>query len=192
MSRINKAKQKQLLEHLQEGGSLDKESLAAAIGATVKTQDSTFTAYLDSLAEEDEYLVDLEIGGFNPYGEEEAEEDAEEEEEYEAEEEEEPEPPKTEDKPKSKSKSKSKATSDDFRFFLKRDNGTSVELEKFGKSGKVVTFTEKPVTQVVSLMLKGQIIEVDLVPLRKLDQNAPSEYEGVTNAKLLALAVAAN
>ncbi len=202
MSRINKAKQQKLIEHLQEGGSLDKESLAAAIGATTKTQDSTFVAYLDSLEEHDEWLVNLKIGGDNPYNEEEdgeeeepeaesEEEEAEEEVEEEEEEEPEPDPVPAKPKPRAKDKAKAKDKPAGFRFYLKLANGTSVEIEQTSKSDKIITFTEKPTTQVVSLMVKGEVIEVDLVPLRKLDQMAQSDY-GMTNAKLLALALAAN
>ena len=103
----------------------------------------------------------------------------------------EPDPVPAKPKPRAKDKAKAKDKPAGFRFYLKLANGTSVEIEQTSKSDKIITFTEKPTTQVVSLMVKGEVIEVDLVPLRKLDQMAQSDY-GMTNAKLLALALAAN
>ena len=192
MAKPNEAKVAKLVKHLQEGGDTDKESLTSAMGVGIATRNATIEAYLEAAGEVDEYLINLEVDGESPYteyegedtGEGESEEESDESEEEGSEEdleEEEPPAPKP-TKPKKKAK--------DFRFFMKNKNGTDTEIEQVSTKGNIITFREKAVTQIVKLILGGEIVEVDIIPLRHQPPLEESEY-GVTNAQLLALAVAA-
>lgn len=182
---MNEVKLTALIAHIQDGGSLEQEDLAEALTLSPKSVKSIGN-YLTAASEKlDEEFV---IGGDNPFAsdddEEEEEptepEDSDEEDEEEEESESEPSPAPTgkKDKPKG------------YRFFFEKDDGTAVELEQVKKGGNVITFKEKAVTDIVQLMLKGEVIEVDLVPLRLEKPKSMSEF-GITNELLLNLALAA-
>tara|TARA_R110000851_G_scaffold39729_4_gene100704 strand:- start:1466 stop:2056 length:591 start_codon:yes stop_codon:yes gene_type:complete len=195
MARINQAKLQGLLDHLQLGGATDKATLAKSIGATARTQDATINNYLEAIDDElDENLVGLQIGGENPYRDEDEEveqEEEEQEEESEEEEEEQEETPAPQPAPKKKEPKPAKADKEgDFKFYLERQDGTAVQIFQRKKKGKIISFYEKVPTQIVTLMLKGNVVEVDLITLRIADGLAVSEY-GITNERLLALAIAA-
>lgn len=188
MAGLNQAKLMQVVEHLQAGGETNKKALVACIGATIKTQNATVQKYLDAIDEEtDEHLVGLKMGDPNPYrGEEPADDsDVEEEDEQEEEEEETPEPA-----PAPKKEKKGKKEKPKFKFYLETADGRAVELIENKRNGKIISFIEKPKTQLVQIMLKGKIVDVDLIPLRQKPQDEINEY-GISNAKLLALCVAA-
>lgn len=187
---MNEAKIDKLVEYIEDGGSLDQEDLAEVLGLSPKSVKS-INNYLEAAAErlEDDTL---EIGGDNPWSNDSAEadeeDDEEEEEEDEDEEEEDPEP-EPELAPKKKPKGKLKDNSP-FRFFLDEGNGISTEIQQTMKNGKVITFKKIEPTDIVQLMIKGEIVEVDIIPLRKEDPTVMSDY-GITNEKLLSLALAA-
>lgn len=198
MARINPAKLQGLVDHLQLGGATDKASLAKSIGATARTQDATIINYLNAItAEQDDVLMGLTIDGENPYREEEdeveqtspeASDEQDEETDEEIEEEEEEETPSP--APVKKEKPAKPAKASDFKFYLERQDGTAVQIFQRKKKGKIVSFYEKVPTQIVKIMIKGAIVEVDLISLRIADGNAISEH-GISNERLLALAVAA-
>lgn len=194
---MNEAKLDALYDHLINGGSLELKPLAKALSVTVRSG-KTIERYLEAVAERDPNLDDLTIGGVNPYAkdqEEEVEDESEETPEPVSEEVSEPQPePEKEIKTqepakKAAPKAKKKAA---YRFFLEDDDGISVELERVeSKSGgTVVTFKKKQITDMVTLMVKGEVIEVDIVALRKEKADSPTPY-GITNDQLLRLALAA-
>ena len=194
-TRINEAKLLTLMEHLEEGGDTEKASLAACLGGTNRMQNSTIEAYLAAAAERDENFEDIQVGGSTLWydaddEDEDEDEDVESEDEDQEEEDDQEEEPEPEPQPKPKAKKKP-AKKKDYRFFFETEDGLSIELERIeSKSDKIVKFREKKAQQIVKVMIKQQIVEVDLVPLRLEDPKAMSEH-GVSNEKLLALAVAA-
>jgi len=190
-TRINEAKLLTLMEHLEEGGDTEKASLAACLGGTNRMQNSTIEAYLAEAAERDENFEDIQVGGSTLwYDADDEDEDVESEDEDQEEEDDQEEEPDPKPQPKPTAKNKS-AKKKDYRFFFETEDGLSIELERIdSKSDKIVKFREKKAQQIVKVMIKQQIVEVDLVPLRLEDPKAMSEH-GVSNEKLLALAVAA-
>lgn len=187
---MNAVKLSALIAHIQDGGSLEQEDLAEALTLSpksVKSIGNYLTAAGEKLDEE------FTIGGENPFAsdeDEEEEEPTEPEEPEEEEEEEEPEPePEPSPAPKAKKKKEAKDTKP-YRFFFERPDGTAVELEQVKKGGNVITFKEKAITDIVQLMVKGEVVEVDLVPLRQAKQDEESEF-GMSNELLLKLALAA-
>jgi|TARA_R100000084_G_C4655385_1_gene152489 FtsZ-interacting cell division protein YlmF len=187
-TRINEAKLQSLMDHIGQGGATDKASLASALSGTNRMQNSTIEAYLAAAGERDEDYADIEIDGetlwYDPEAveEEDVEDQEEDSEEEEDQEEEEPEP-EPEPEPK-------KAKKKDYRFFLRRNNGQDLEMEQVSRKGSVIIFEEKKASQMVKLIVKKKIVEVDLVPLRKAPPEEMNEY-GMTNEKLYRLALAA-
>lgn len=196
---MNEAKVEALIDHINEGGGLEPEDLAEKLSLSPRSLKS-MENYVAEVA--DRLELDLEVGGVNPLAQEpgEEEEDSDEEEEDDSEDEDEddeeadeeeaesePEP-EPELAPKKEKKKKSAA----YRFFLNRSDGTSVELQRVSTSsgGNIVTFQEVQPTDVVQLMLKGEVVEVDIIPLRKAVPTNMSEHN-ITNEKLLQLALAA-
>ena len=196
----NAAKAEALAKHLLDGGDLEVNTLAEIIGVSNRSI-KTIEKYLREVGEEHESLQGLEIGGTSPYYRGEEDGDAEEEasdEEIEGEDEdpdedeEEEEEPAPAPKPKlKKSKGKGKGKSKPpYRFFLQGEGGVDTELEQVDQTGKVVTFRVKEETDIVKVMLKGEVVEVDIVQLRKQIPDGDSGY-GVSNDFLLGMAVAA-
>jgi hypothetical protein len=182
---MNEAKLEALIEHISSGGSLEQEDLADALSLSARSTKSIE----NYLAEASERMNNtFEIGGENPIApsdeDEEEEDDEEEEEDQEDEEEEEDEEPEPEPAPKPNVQKKP------YRFFLEQPDGSAVELEQVKKGGNVITFSQIQPTDIVQVMVKGEIVEVDLIPLRKLPPSDRSEY-GVSNETLLILALAA-
>lgn len=177
---MNQAKLKLLVEHLQEGGATDVETLANILGVTVKAK-KTIERYLAACEEKDENLTGLTVGGSTYYNDEESEDEEEPTaEEDSVEEEEEPEETPAPEKPVKKK---------GYRFFLKNDDGTSTEIFQVSKSASVVTFTTQ-IEDIVKVMIKGEVVDVDIIPLRKLPPKDDSPY-GMSNELLLQLALAA-
>lgn len=185
---MNEAKVEALIEHITEGGSLEQEALAEALSLSPRSVKSIEKYLAEASDRIEDIEEELSIGDDNPLADldDEPEPPEEEEEDEDEEEEEEPEP---EPAPKKSSKKK-KAEGSPYRFFLQQDNGTSVELEQVRKGGKVITFREVQPTDIVKLMLRGEIVEVDLIPLRKQTPSDKSEF-GISNETLLNLALAA-
>lgn len=191
---MNQAKIQTLLEHIQEGGDLKKETLASVLSIQARSE-KAMIGYLEAVQEEDENLTDLEIGGTHFYSDAPAsDEDEEEEHEEDDEEDEEEEAPAPQPKKEKKSKAKAKGGSKQYRFFFEKENGTSIELEKIDSKsgGKVVTFREKAVTDFVTAIVKGKEVEVDLVSLRLKKPSDPSDiHPEVSNESLLRILLAA-
>jgi len=189
---MNQAKTEALLEHIQQGGSIDEDSLAAVLSIQSSSK-KTMAGYLAAVEDLDEHLEDLVVGGIHFYSDTPApsQEDDEDDEEEDDDEEEQPSPPK---KKKAKAAKPSSKSPKKYRFFMENSNGISVELEKIeSKSGaSVVTFREKPITDIVKVMLKGEVVEVDLVGLRLKAPSDPSALDPeITNERLLSIALAA-
>ena len=186
-NRINAAKLKALGDHFEQGGDTSKESIAACLGGTNRMQFSTIQSYLEALAEQDENFENIAVGGstlwYDAEDEESEESEPEEPEEDEEEEEEEPEP-EPEPEPVKKKKKKN------HKFYYTDSKGSSIELMIESQSSNIVQFVEKPVKQIVKIMLKQEIVEVDLIPLRQAPQDEINEH-GISNARLLALCVSA-
>lgn len=184
---MNSVKLTALIEHIKDGGSLETEALAEALTLSPRSTKS-IEKYLAAASEQlDDVEDELEVGGVNPYADEDAPEPPEDDEEEEEEEEPEPEP---EPEPSSKKSKGKKKDGGPYRFFLEQDNGSAVELEQVKKGGKVITFRVVEPTDIVQLMVKGEIVEVDLIPLRKAKPSDKSEF-GISNETLLNLALAA-
>ena len=200
---MNQAKLAALVEHLTEGGSLDAADVAAVIGCTVRST-KTIEKYLVAAEDEDDNLEDLVIGGTHYYSDdpEEAEEgeDPDPEEEEEEEEEEDPkeeeadpeeEEEEEEDEPLVPKKVKP-APNKPYRFFIEGASGASSEIERVDSKskGKIITFKHKAITDFVSIMIKGAVETVDIIPLRLENPRHLSDF-GITNELLLNLALAA-
>ena len=194
---MNANKLSNLVEHAQQGGDLDAETLAEVLKITAKSR-STMEKYLAGLAERDETFDGISIGDANPYDEiEEGEEEEEEEEGSEGEEgEEEQEEEKPDSVPPAERPKPQKKSRKDYQFFFEDTNGTSIELIQAAKSpdGKIITFKQKPIepiTDNVAVMINGQVETVDIVALRKLNGSELHESFGITNEILLRIALAA-
>ena len=184
---MNEAKIKALLEHLQKGGSLDAESVATVLGTTARSI-KTIEKYIEAVIEQDDELEGIVLGGINPY----VSDDEEDDEEEDDEEEEEEAPAPVTESPAKPTEKVAEAKPAAYRFFYESSDGISREIEKVESksNGKIITFREKTVTDIVSLMVKGTVIEVDIVALRKENPRHKSGY-GITNELLLNLALAA-
>ncbi len=185
---MNEAKIKALVAYLQEGGSLDVESVAVVLGTTPRSV-KTIEKYIEAAVEADPELDGITLGGVNPYD---LDKDEDEDEDEEEEEEEEEAPaPVAAPAPAAPAKAPAKKPAS-YRFFYEGADGTSREIEKIESKSKnsIVTFRDKQITDYVSLMIKGSVIEVDIVALRKENQLHQSGH-GMTNELLLKLALAA-
>lgn len=213
---MNQAITQSLLEHLQVGGSTDKDVVAQICDVTPRSI-KTMEKYLAACAEEDDLLEGVALGEPTAYydddpveddeegtpdsnnsgelgeegepgvPEEDEDEDEDEESDDESDDSEEEEPEPEQEQPKSKKPAKK-----NYRFFLEHEDGTSMELERIASksAGAVVTFREKSIKDIVTLIIKGETVEVDIIPLRKAKPSATSEY-GISNELLLNLALAA-
>jgi len=188
---VNAAKLDALAKHLQDGGSLDKKAVSDIVGCTPKAV-KTMEKYLEGVAEQDEKLKGITLGGENPYADSEEEEDGGGSAPEDASESPVSVETATDDPPKPPKSDGKKTSKKPYRFFLKGENGTAVELQKVPEKskGKVVYFEEKPVSEVVKIMIKGEVAEVDIVPLR-LKRPADQSPYGISNELLLNLALAA-
>tara|TARA_A200000159_G_scaffold59354_1_gene54955 strand:+ start:7628 stop:8185 length:558 start_codon:yes stop_codon:yes gene_type:complete len=184
---MNQAKIDALVEHLQEGGSLDKETLADVLTLSPNSTRS-IQGYLDAAVEQDESFSELKVGDENPnkFVEEGSNSSIENEDEEYYEDEQEPEPEPEPEKKNKKTKKK------DFRFFFTGKDGQSVELEIDAKNDKVISFVKKEVHDEVKLMIRGKLVLVDIVPLRKLSSNSKNkDFPHLSNDAVLKLALAA-
>ena len=194
---MNESKVETLTTHLRDGGSLALDEVATALSLSpksVRSIDKYLAEANTRLRTEGDLVVpdpDLMLNGINPFNtiddddaddEIDEELDADEEEEVEPETEPEPAPVKAKPAPNKKPKP--------YRFFLEGENGMSTELEQAKKSGSIITFREKTVTEIVSIIIKGEVQQVDLVKVRLGNALSISEY-GVSNELLLQLALAA-
>jgi len=184
---MNQAKLDSLVEHLQEGGSLDKETLADVLTLSPNSMRS-IQGYLDAAVEVDESFSEIKVGDENPLRP--VEEGSkpsiknEDEEYYEDEQ-----VPETEPEPEKKNK---KTKKKDFRFFFTGVDGQSVELEIDVKNDKVISFVKKEINDEVKLMIRGKLVLVDIVPLRKLPpDNKNKDFPHLSNDAVLKLALSA-
>ena len=199
---MNESKVETLTTHLLDGGSLALDEVATVLSLSpksVRSIDKYLAEANTRLRTEGDLVVpdpDLMLNGINPFNTLDDEEEEEEEEEIPPEEEDaeeeiddeedesEPEPAPVKAKPAPNKKPKP------YRFFLEGENGMSTELEQAKKSGSIITFREKTVTEIVSIIIKGEVQQVDLVKVRLGNALSISEY-GVSNELLLQLALAA-
>lgn len=72
-----------------------------------------------------------------------------------------------------------------YTYFLKGDNNLLQELEIFRNKKGVILFTVKEPKDMVTLVIKGKTITVDLIQLAKYPQDTP---HGVTNARVIEMA----
>lgn len=205
---MNQSKVADLLEHIKEGGSLDAVVIAPICGVTARST-KTIENYLAAAEEAADEVISLSIGGPNPYLSDEDEEEEEvdeseesdedeDEDEDEADEEEDEDEEETPPPAPAPKKSKAKAApappdkKKEYRFFIENDDGTSSPIERLESktAGNIITFRKKTVQDIVTLMLKGKAVQVDIVPLRKLRPSEMSEH-GISNELLLNLALAA-
>lgn len=74
----------------------------------------------------------------------------------------------------------------EFSYFLKQDTGLLQELEVVKNKNGVLVFSVKEPKDLVTIMVKGKPVEVDLVKLRKLPTGATEH--GLPVARLIELA----
>ena len=74
----------------------------------------------------------------------------------------------------------------EYTYFLKTDAGLLQELEIFKNKKNVIVFAAKEPKDLVSILLRGKTVEVDLIKLRKLPDGATEH--GLPVARLIALA----
>ena len=193
----NEKKALKLLQHLRDGGSLDRDTLAEILGM-VPTSTAAMERYLVHISEQrpSEFPDGLAIDGINPLASEDDEDYDDEEDGSEEHDDSEDQDDDSDDDEEEDEDEEDDDYEDDDEddegpdLFYMDAQGISHPVYVFSQNDKRVVLKDKEIEDIVKIILKGEVVEVDLIPLRKKDQGAKSEY-GISNAKLLQLALAA-